>query len=445
MDVAGAVAGVGRQFARALAGSNTAVAMRFQKAPNASQVSSAAAKICASSRSDNLTLLHRSSAIAAWAVTMPARRWFFQRKGVAEIATIFHSLMTEQLGYARFGAQGGDWGAFVVDQMGLQAPPGLLAIHTNLPSVVPEDAYKALVAGVLPALKLGLLALAAATLAACSVLEGDKIDYRSASRGPTLEVPPDLTQLSRDTRYVLPGGSVSANAYQLGQSVPNLPTAATAVGDVRIERAGTQRWLVVTRPAEQLWGPIRDFWQENGFLLTIDQQNLGIMANIQGDLRSALRHYQASLEAYRLSSNEPGCATAYHNLGMVSADRELWDEYAVAIHDVLARCSTQWAPWYVVPADHKWYRDVIVARALVEMPRVLVLDEENAGHQAGGRGPASASDHAPSRGVWQAHRENGRAVFEPARDRRGTPVADSVKGRIVWSIPEPEPLPRPPR
>ena len=132
-------------------------------------------------------------------------------------------------------------------------------------------------AGALPALKLALLALAAATLAACSVLEGDKIDYRSAGRAPTLEVPPDLTQLSRDTRYALPGGSVSANAYQLGQSVPNLPTAATAVGDVRIERAGNSRWLVVNRPADQIWPVVREFWQENGFLLAMDQPNLGIM------------------------------------------------------------------------------------------------------------------------------------------------------------------------
>ena len=60
------------------------------------------------------------------------------------------------------------------------------------------------------------------------------------------------------------------------------------------------------------------------------EQNLGVMANIQGDLRAALRHYQSSLEAFRLSNNERGCATAYHNLGMVSSDRRHWreaDEY----------------------------------------------------------------------------------------------------------------------
>ncbi len=52
-----------------------------------------------------------------------------------------------RLGYTRYVAQGGDWGAFVVDQMALQAPQGLLGIHTNMPATVPADIDKALVAG----------------------------------------------------------------------------------------------------------------------------------------------------------------------------------------------------------------------------------------------------------------------------------------------------------
>jgi pimeloyl-ACP methyl ester carboxylesterase len=52
-----------------------------------------------------------------------------------------------RLGYPRYVAQGGDWGAFVVDQMGLQAPEGLLAIHTNMAATVPADIDQASLAG----------------------------------------------------------------------------------------------------------------------------------------------------------------------------------------------------------------------------------------------------------------------------------------------------------
>ena len=120
-------------------------------------------------------------------------------------------------------------------------------------------------------------------------MEGERVDYKSSgSKGPTLDVPPDLTQLSRDTRYAVPGSAVTASSYQLGQPTQAVTTAANAVGDVRIERAGTQRWLVVSQPADKLWTPVRDFWLENGFLLAQDQENLGIMETDFAENRAKL-------------------------------------------------------------------------------------------------------------------------------------------------------------
>ena len=147
--------------------------------------------------------------------------------------------------------------------------------------------------GVFKVTVLAAVVAGVALLSGCStmndVLKGDKIDYKSSGKaGPSLDVPPDLTQLTRETRYVVPGAAVSANAFQVGQGTQALPVAALAVGDVRIERAGSQRWLVVNRPADKLWGPIRDFWLENGFLLALDQENLGIMETDFAENRAKL-------------------------------------------------------------------------------------------------------------------------------------------------------------
>ena len=137
--------------------------------------------------------------------------------------------------------------------------------------------------------RLGLLGLTIA-LSACSVLEGEKIDYKSATKGSTLEVPPDLNQLSRETRYAVPGGVVSANALQAGQAAqPGGPqTAPAKMGDVRIERNGDQRWLVINRPADKLWEPVREFWLESGFIFTQDQANLGILETDWAENRAKL-------------------------------------------------------------------------------------------------------------------------------------------------------------
>jgi pimeloyl-ACP methyl ester carboxylesterase len=66
--------------------------------------------------------------------------------GPERIARAWTTLM-KRLGYTKFAATGGDWGAVIVEHMGVQAPPELLGIHTNMPNVIPVDIDKAAFSG----------------------------------------------------------------------------------------------------------------------------------------------------------------------------------------------------------------------------------------------------------------------------------------------------------
>ncbi len=115
-------------------------------------------------------------------------------------------------------------------------------------------------------------------VSACSVLEEDKIDYKSATKANSLDVPPDLTQLRKDSRYSLESNSASASGFSSASArVSDAGTAANSLGDVKMVREGNQRWLVVARPADQVWAPLKDFWTRNGFNLITDAPDVGIM------------------------------------------------------------------------------------------------------------------------------------------------------------------------
>jgi outer membrane protein assembly factor BamC len=86
-----------------------------------------------------------------------------------------------------------------------------------------------------------------------------------------------LTQLTRDTRYAVPGGPVTASSMGVRPAQAVATTAAKQVNDVRIERDGKQRWLVVNRSADAVWPIVQGFWKENGFEYVIEQQQLGLL------------------------------------------------------------------------------------------------------------------------------------------------------------------------
>ena len=155
----------------------------------------------------------------------------------------------------------------------------------------------------LPAAARLTLLSAALALGGCSSLEsmfaGDKIDYRSASgaaKSAGLEVPPDLTQLTRDSRYQqTQGSSVSAAAYQAGTPVAAMAAASApatvatqSIGTMSIERLGNERWLRTSLTPEQLWPQLQAFWKERGFILTQDTPAAGVMETDWAENRGKL-------------------------------------------------------------------------------------------------------------------------------------------------------------
>ncbi|MEO8924130.1 MAG: outer membrane protein assembly factor BamC, partial [Caldimonas sp.] len=151
----------------------------------------------------------------------------------------------------------------------------------------------------------GLLGVAA--LSACSTVgdlfSNDKVDYRSASvtRSTGLEVPPDLTQLSRESRYQQPSGVVSASTFQAGTAAAAAPTTAAsaatsatsaiapqAVGAFRLERLGNERWLSTSQSPDVVYPLIRAFWKDNGFNLVEDRAEAGILETDWAENRAKL-------------------------------------------------------------------------------------------------------------------------------------------------------------
>ena len=140
------------------------------------------------------------------------------------------------------------------------------------------------------------------TLAGCSSLEnllaGDKVDYKSSSatRPAGLEVPPDLTQLSKETRYQQPNGAISASTFQAQTAAAAAASAPAAVqviapqsvGDFKIERLGNERRLSTTLPPEKVYPQVRAFWKDNGFNLVQDRPETGVIETDWAENRAKL-------------------------------------------------------------------------------------------------------------------------------------------------------------
>ena len=118
------------------------------------------------------------------------------------------------------------------------------------------------------------------TLADLSPFEMKRVEYKAAQSGPSLEIPPDLNPPKYDDRYRAGSGTATLS----GVNAANRSAVLSGAGGVlpslpglRIERAGTERWLVVTGNADQVFQRIRDFWLSLNMTFVIDNAGIGIL------------------------------------------------------------------------------------------------------------------------------------------------------------------------
>jgi outer membrane protein assembly factor BamC len=140
---------------------------------------------------------------------------------------------------------------------------------------------------------------AGALLAACSSMEipSKKVDYKSSGKLPPLEIPPDLTRPSADDRFTVPDinpkGTATFSAYNKErEGRPQISNSSASVlpegGDARVERSGSQRWLVVKGDPAQVWPVVKEFWQEGGFIVNVEIPEAGVMETDWAENRAKL-------------------------------------------------------------------------------------------------------------------------------------------------------------
>ncbi|MCZ8392178.1 outer membrane protein assembly factor BamC [Achromobacter xylosoxidans] len=112
----------------------------------------------------------------------------------------------------------------------------------------------------------------------------ESVNYKSAvtQRGEPLSIPPDLTQAASDPRYRAPasGSTTYSQFQQQGQAQANAPKTSNVLPnrqDMRVERDGDLRWLVVDRAPEDVFPRLVDFWTENGFTVASNNPAAGLI------------------------------------------------------------------------------------------------------------------------------------------------------------------------
>jgi len=136
-------------------------------------------------------------------------------------------------------------------------------------------------------LKLMLVLLSSLFVVACSFddvkdtvgIEDYSIEYKKSRQIDTLEVPPGLSSSRIDDAMVVPGGGTASfsETQNTDNRGPRRASVLPVQKDIKVERDGNKRWLVINATADQVWPKLREFWLDFGFLLKVENPDVGIM------------------------------------------------------------------------------------------------------------------------------------------------------------------------
>jgi len=242
--------------------------------------------------------------------------------------------------------------------------------------------------------------LAVAATAGCtlfdSVDEKRKIDYQTSRRLPPLEIPPDLTGLpaSKDAPIVAPGTRASATYSDYASDKKTADHAAGVLpesSDIRVEREGGSRWLVVKGEPDTLWPRIRQFVQAHGLLIARENAQTGVIetdwaenrATVGTGVQRILSKHLASLystgmrDRFRIRlerGREPGSTEIYlAHQGM---------QEVVASNDGEGVVTTLWQPRPSDPELEIEMMRLLMAHLGVKDPQVAGAGGEAQGERA---------------------------------------------------------------
>ncbi|PMS38061.1 Beta-barrel assembly machine subunit BamC [Trinickia symbiotica] len=287
------------------------------------------------------------------------------------------------------------------------------------------------------------LVLAGGLVAGCSSPSPTQVDYKSDSKSKqaSLAVPPNLLEETSDQRSLPPqGGEASLSSLQKVQkAAPPENAVIPPVAGMHLQRDGSESWLVIdNKTPDQVWPQVRRFWQEQGFLLVVDQRDKHLMETDwnetrpqvnQGLIRNTLTkamgnsYVAAERNKYRTRLEASPNGGTY-----VFVSQKGMGEALEGVHND----STKWTPKPNDPALEMEYLKRIMATLALADSR-----GGSAGQQAANDSAASpdatkvAADNANTKSDAKAAAVAAQNVAQSAQSGRGPGAAMDVQDALT--------------